>query len=75
MLEKILKKIKSENLIENGDKIVLGFSGGPDSVFLLEVLKKLKKELNFEFVLAHINHLFRGKNSDGDEEFSLLSGE
>ncbi|MGL4971280.1 MAG: tRNA lysidine(34) synthetase TilS [Cetobacterium sp.] len=75
MLEKILKKIKNEKLIENGDKIVLGFSGGPDSVFLLEVLKELKKELKFEFVLAHINHLFRGENSDGDEKFSLLSGE
>lgn len=75
MLRKILKKIKNEKLIENGDKIVLGFSGGPDSVFLLEVLKELKKELDFEFVLAHINHLFRGKNSDGDEKFSLLSGE
>ncbi|MGL4425032.1 MAG: ATP-binding protein, partial [Cetobacterium sp.] len=67
MLKKIYKKIKDEKLIENGDKLVLGFSGGPDSVFLLEILNNLKQELNFEFILVHINHLLRGENSDGDE--------
>ncbi|MGL5902198.1 MAG: tRNA lysidine(34) synthetase TilS [Cetobacterium sp.] len=74
MLKKIYKKIKDEKLIENGDKLVLGFSGGPDSVFLLEVLNNLKKELNFEFILVHINHLLRGKNSDGDEAFAIECG-
>ncbi|MDX8335428.1 MULTISPECIES: tRNA lysidine(34) synthetase TilS [Cetobacterium] len=71
MLEKILKKIKNEKLIENGDKIILGFSGGPDSVFLLEVLSYAKKYLDFQIVLAHVNHLLRGENSDGDEKFSI----
>ncbi|MGL4788016.1 MAG: tRNA lysidine(34) synthetase TilS, partial [Cetobacterium sp.] len=71
MLKKILKKIKDEKLIQEGDKIVLGFSGGPDSVFLLEALNYAKKEINFEFVLAHVNHLLRGENSDTDEKFSI----
>ncbi|MGL4946295.1 MAG: tRNA lysidine(34) synthetase TilS [Cetobacterium sp.] len=74
MLKKIIGKIKDEKLLKSGDKIVLGFSGGPDSVFLLEVLNSLKKEFNFEIVLAHINHLLRGKNSDGDEEFTIEYG-
>ncbi|MGL5088247.1 MAG: tRNA lysidine(34) synthetase TilS [Cetobacterium sp.] len=74
MLKKIIKKIKDEKLLKTGDKIVLGFSGGPDSVFLLEVLNRLKKELSFEIVLVHINHLLRGENSDGDEKFSIEYG-
>ena len=75
MLDKILKKIKSEKLIEDGDKIILGFSGGPDSVFLLEALNYAKKEIEFEIILAHINHLLRGDNSDTDEKFSVQCGE
>lgn len=71
MLKKILKKIKDEKLVREGDKIVLGFSGGPDSVFLLEALNYAKKEIKFEIVLAHINHLLRGENSDTDEKFSI----
>ena len=43
MLEdKILKTIKKYNLIENGDKIVVAVSGGPDSITLLNCLYELK---------------------------------
>lgn len=70
MLRKVLEKIKKENLITTGDKIVVGFSGGPDSVFLLEALLKLKEEIDFEIILAHINHLLRGEEADRDESFS-----
>lgn len=69
MLEKILKKIKKEKLIENGDKIILGLSGGPDSVFLLYALLYAKQSIDFQITLVHINHLLRGEDSDGDEEF------
>lgn len=75
MLEKILRKIKRENLIEDGDKIILGFSGGPDSVFLLQALLYAQKSIDFQIVLAHINHLLRGKDSDGDENFVREVGE
>lgn len=69
MIKEILEKIKKEGSIKNNDKIVLGFSGGPDSVFLLEILLKLQKSIVFEVYLAHINHLLRGKDADEDEEF------
>lgn len=75
MLERILKKIKKENLLENGDKVILGFSGGPDSVFLLHALLYAKQSIDFQIVLVHINHLLRGKDSDGDEEFVKRVGE
>lgn len=44
--------IKEENLITRGDKIALGFSGGKDSLSLLLLFQKLKKQLpNFEIIL------------------------
>ena len=70
----ILRKNKKDNLVEKNDKIVVGFSGGPDSVFLVEMLMKLRENINFDMVLVHINHLLRGKNSDGDEKFSIEYG-
>lgn len=65
----VLEKVKKENLIEKGDRIVLGFSGGPDSVFLLEMFLKLKSYYEFDIVLAHVNHLLRGEDAFIDEEF------
>lgn len=69
LIEQIITKNKKENLIEKGDKIVVGFSGGPDSVFMTEMLLKLKETICFDLVLVHINHLLRGDDSDGDELF------
>ena len=63
--EQVLSTIKKYNLIENGDRIVIGVSGGPDSISLLHILNKLKKELNFEIYVAHINHMIR---EEADEE-------
>lgn len=65
--EKVLNTIKKYELIENGNNIVIGVSGGPDSMALLNVLICLKKDkkLNFEIVVAHINH---GIRKEADEE-------
>lgn len=60
MLEqKIKNTIKKYDLIKNGDNIVVGVSGGPDSMTLLNVLLNIKEELNFNIVVAHINHMIR----------------
>lgn len=60
MLEKKVKNtIKKYGLIKNGDNIVVGVSGGPDSMTLLNVLINLKEELNFKMTVAHINHMIR----------------
>ena len=65
MKEKLLETIKKYNLIENGDRLVIGVSGGPDSVCLLHTLNELKNELNFKIYVAHINHMIR---EEADEE-------
>ena len=58
MEEQILETIKQYNMIESGDKIVLGVSGGPDSICMLEILNKFKTKLYIEIVVAHINHMY-----------------
>lgn len=55
-----------ENLLVDGDTVVLGLSGGPDSMCLLDILLKIKKNINI--VAAHINHNIR-KESDQEVEF------
>ncbi|QYR59767.1 tRNA lysidine(34) synthetase TilS [Fusobacterium polymorphum] len=71
LFREILNINKKYNLIESNDIIVVGFSGGPDSVFLVEMLKKLKNFINFKIYLVHINHLLRGEDADSDEKFSF----
>ena len=70
MEDNILEIIKKYNLIENGDKIVVGVSGGPDSITLLNILKNIKenKYINFEIIVCHINHMIRQEAIE-DEEY------
>lgn len=65
----VKQNIFKENLINEGDNILLGFSGGPDSVFLFHNLIKLKEIINFNLYASHINHMYRGKDADHDENF------
>ena len=59
MKNKVLETISKYNLIEPGDKIVLGVSGGPDSISMLNILNEIKNEYGFEIYVAHINHMIR----------------
>ena len=66
MLERFLEYIKENNLFSLRDKILLGFSGGPDSVALAHLLYKA----GFTLALAHVNFHLRGKDADRDQQFS-----
>lgn len=68
MINAVLKTIQKYNLINANDKIVLGVSGGPDSLFMLDILNKLKKDLQIELIVAHVNHKIRAE-ADEEEEF------
>ena len=68
MKEKVIETIKKYNLIESGDKIVLGVSGGPDSISMLNILKEIKNEFQFEIYVAHINHMIRAEAVE-DEKY------
>ncbi len=69
MKQVVKKTIDKYQLIDRFDKIVVGVSGGHDSMTLLYVLESLKHELEFEISVAHINHGIRGIEADGDEEY------
>ena len=64
MLDKVKKTIEKFNLIKDEDKVVVGVSGGPDSICLLNVLHELK----YNICVAHINHGLR-ENAVIDEKF------
>jgi tRNA(Ile)-lysidine synthase len=67
-LEQIEKTIKQNNLINKKDKIVIGVSGGPDSMCLLHFLNAKKDEYQTEIFVAHVNHKIR-EEADSDEEY------
>ncbi|HFC76610.1 MAG TPA: tRNA lysidine(34) synthetase TilS [Candidatus Moranbacteria bacterium] len=72
-MKSLIKKIqtfsKRFSLLEKGAKIIIGVSGGPDSVCLLGILNDLKVKYNFDLLVVHINYGLREKDSDKDEEF------
>lgn len=63
--EQVYNCIKKYNLIEKGDNIIVGVSGGPDSICLLYVLNVLKEKLGITIKVANINHMLR---KEADEE-------
>jgi len=69
MINKIKETILREELIQIGDKVIIGISGGPDSVCLLHVLASLKDEYQLTIYGAHLNHNFRGIESQLDAHY------
>ena len=67
MEKKIWKAIKDFKMFENATSIVVGVSGGIDSVSLLHFLTKNFKEK--KIIVAHVNHNLRGDESKRDENF------
>ncbi len=75
LTKKVIETIKNNNLIEEGDKIVLGVSGGPDSMCMLDILRTCQKRQSplsslskFSIIVAHINHMIR-EEAVLDEEY------
>ena len=69
MLE-IKRYIGANQLICPGDGVVVGLSGGPDSVFLLYALHTLQPRMGFTLRAVHVHHGIRGAEADRDEAFS-----
>jgi len=66
-LHEIERAVLSNRLIQPGSRVVVGCSGGADSLALLSVLWELRDELGIEVMAAHANHQLRGAESLGDE--------
>ena len=68
LFEKFKTFIEENNLVKEKEKLMLGVSGGPDSVFLLIMFSKLKELKKIDFITVHFNHSLR-KSADREEEF------
>ena len=66
--ERVLDYVNRFRMIEEGDRILLGLSGGADSVCLLFLLQWLKKRIPFELGAVHVNHNLRGEEAVRDQE-------
>ncbi len=69
LIDKVNAYIDKYQMIKDGDHVVAGISGGPDSVCLFFVLLKLQKQKAFSLTAVHINHGLRGEDADADERF------
>lgn len=56
-------------MIPHGGRVLCAVSGGVDSVVLLHIMLEIRNALGIEVCAAHLNHMLRGEDSDGDEEF------
>jgi len=75
LIHSVRRFIEDHRLIRSPGPLVVGVSGGPDSVCLLHVLYTLKEELGIEPHMAHLNHRLRGAESDADEAYARKLGQ
>ncbi len=67
MIDKVKEYIKENNLINEGDHVVLGVSGGPDSMCLLNILHRIYGD-TITLHVVHVNHSLR-ESADSESEF------
>jgi len=66
---RVLRTMRKHRMIQSGDHVLVGVSGGADSTTLLASLQRLAPRLGISLSVAHLNHRMRGAESDADEEF------
>lgn len=72
---KVKKIIERYNMFSPGDRVLVGVSGGPDSVCLLHILNRCRKDMALSLHVVHINHGIRKRESKREEKFvSHLAG-
>lgn len=69
LLRQVRQTIDKYDLIRAGEALVVGVSGGPDSLCLLHVLRRLAPEYDLSLHAAHLHHGLRGADADADAEF------
>ncbi|MFZ5918851.1 MAG: tRNA lysidine(34) synthetase TilS [Chloroflexota bacterium] len=69
LLEQVGETIERHGLLFRGEPVVVGVSGGPDSLCLLHLLRRLAAEWGLSLHVAHLNHRIRGADADADAAF------
>ncbi|MCR4604805.1 MAG: tRNA lysidine(34) synthetase TilS [Eubacterium sp.] len=65
-----IQYIKAHGLLTGGERVIVGLSGGADSVALLTMLAKIRDKFELSIVAVHVHHGIRGDEADRDEIFS-----
>ncbi|MCD8337835.1 MAG: tRNA lysidine(34) synthetase TilS, partial [Lachnospiraceae bacterium] len=69
MLKHIFRVIREYHMIEPGMRVIVGVSGGADSVCLLNVLERYRREVPYSLLAVHVEHGLRGRESLEDADF------
>ncbi len=69
ILSRMRQTIAKYEIFNPGDRVVVGVSGGPDSLCLLHLLHRLQEELGITLHVAHLHHALRGEEADEDARF------
>jgi len=64
LTDKVKETIRQYGLIRKGERIVLGVSGGPDSLALTYIFHRLKKEFDLHLYIAHLDHMLRRDSAE-----------
>ena len=67
--EKVFSFVEKHGMIRPGDKLILGVSGGADSVCLLFLLLEYRKRVPFEMIVVHVNHGIRRDAAEEDAAY------
>ncbi|MGD8993433.1 MAG: tRNA lysidine(34) synthetase TilS [Desulfobacterales bacterium] len=69
ILQVVDHTLRTHSMIQAGDAVLMGVSGGPDSVALAHILRALAPNYGLKLAIAHLNHGFRGNASHRDQAF------
>lgn len=69
MLKKVISYIEKNKILQDGDSVLLGVSGGADSVCMLHVLYSLREKYHLKLYVVHVNHGIRGSEAKRDADF------
>jgi tRNA(Ile)-lysidine synthase len=67
--DRIVATVEKYSMLKGGDTVLVGLSGGPDSVCLLHLLHRLKEKIGLKLYAAYVNHNLRPEETPGEIEF------
>jgi len=74
LIARCVGAIERHHMVSQGDGVVIGTSGGADSMALVHAMVELRQELGISLHIAHLNHMIRGAEADADEAFVADAG-
>ncbi len=69
LIRKVDQTLRNHSMIQTGDTVLAGVSGGPDSVALIHILHSLSAKYALKLAIAHLNHGLRPSEADRDQTF------